>query len=156
MRSQTTAQIALIVILLTMGMSLSVLAQVPVRPVPVKPRLEPCWQVAGIPKSVMDQRNMITRETHQQVVAVCANNSLTPQQKQQEIKQIHQQEKQRMEGLITPEQQSAMHTCQQERNPNPVPHVAHARTGPCGEPLTGHPTAGTGEQTPPDDAPQPN
>jgi hypothetical protein len=149
-------------------MSLCAFAQVPVRPVPtpvpVRPRLEPCWQVAGIPKSVMDQRSMITRETHQQVEAVCANTSLTPQQKQQEIKQIHQQEKQRMEGLITPEQQSAMHACQQERNPNPAPHIAHARTGPCGEPLPGRsspgnpPAAspGTDDQKIPDDAPKPN
>jgi hypothetical protein len=159
MRWEKTVYIALV-----LGMSLTASAQVPVRPaptpVPAKPRLEPCWQVAGIPKSVMDQRNLITRETHQQVETVCANTSLTPQQKQQEIKQIHQQEKQKMEGLITPDQQSAMRACQQERNPNPAPHVAHARTGPCGEPLPGHPSSstppGTGEQTPPEDTPNPN
>jgi len=154
----------LTMILLTMGVSLSAFAQAPVRPVPTpvpgKPRLEPCWQVAGIPKSAMDQRNLIAKETRQQVEAVCANTSLTPQEKQQQIKQIHQQEKQQMEGLITPEQQSAMRACQQERNPNPAPHVAHAPTGPCGEPLPARPSSGTppgtGEQTPPDDAPKPN
>lgn len=159
MRWERTVYVALIV-----GMSLSAFAQVPVRPVPtpvpVKPRIEPCWQVAGVAKSVMDQRNMITRETHQQVEAVCANNSLTPLQKQQEIKQIHQQEKQKMEGLITPEQQSAMRACQQDRNPNPPAHVAHARTGPCGEPSPAHPPTGTSpgtdDQKAPDDAPQPN
>jgi len=155
MRWQITACTALIV-----GMSLSALAQTPVRPVPspvpAKPRLEPCWQVAGISKSVIDQRNLITRETHQRVEEVCANTSLTPQQKQQEIKQIHQQEKQQMEGLITPEQQSALRACQQERNPNPTPHVAHAPTGPCGEPLPGHQSAGTDDQKAPDDASKPN
>jgi len=159
MKWHITACIPLIVILLTMGMGSSALAQTPVRPVPnrapaARPKVEPCWQVAGISKAAMDQRNTIARETRQQIEAVCANDSLSPQQKQQEIKQIHQREKQQIEGLITPEQQSAMRACQQERNPNPAPHVTHGG-GPCGEVPPAH-APGTDSQQPSDDAPKPN
>jgi len=165
MRWERIACIALIVLLLILEISFCAFAQspvIPVRPVPhpvqaAKPKLEPCWQVAGISKSAIDQRSMIGRETRQQVEAVCANTSLSPQQKQQEIKQIREREKQQMEGLITPEQQSALRTCQQERNP-PAPHVTHAPTGPCGEPLpTSHQSPAAGEeQKTPDDVPKPN
>jgi len=41
---------------------------------------EPCWQVAGIDKSVMEQRSAIERDTHSQVEGVCSNSSLSPQQ----------------------------------------------------------------------------
>jgi hypothetical protein len=160
MRWERTAYIVFIVILLTMGMSLFAFAQTPVRPVPspvspAKPHQEPCWQVAGISKSAIDQRNTVARETRQQVEEVCANSSLTPQQKQQEIKEIHEREKQQMQGLITPEQQSALRACQQERNPNPAPHAAHAPTSPCGEALPAHPAApGTDDQKAPEDPPK--
>jgi len=148
-------------IMLSFGMSLSGYAQTPVRPAPnsvptARPRVEPCWQVAGIAKSAIDQRNMIGKETHQQIEEVCANTSLSPQQKQQEIRQIREKEKEQTAGLITPEQQSALRSCQQERNPSP-PHVAHAPTGPCGEPLPARPSpAASDDQKPPEDSSKPN
>jgi len=78
-------------------------------------RREPCWQVAGVPKSAMDQRRTISMETRQEVEAVCANASLSAIQKQQRIREIHQQERLQMEALISPVQRDAMHACQQER-----------------------------------------
>jgi len=78
----------------------------------------PCWQQAGIEKSVMEQRWSLERETHSQVEAVCSNSSLTPQQKQQQVRELHQQAHQKMEGLVTPEQEKALTACQQERGMN--------------------------------------
>jgi len=106
-------------------------------PKTTRPHQEPCWQEAGISKAAMDQRKQIQQNARSQVEAVCADSSLTLQQKQQRIREIHQQAHQESEALITPEQQQAMKACQQSRAsaaPHPsVPHPAHPATGPCGE-----------------------
>jgi len=128
------------------GMLLSVGAgaQVPVqRPpgttVPPGPgarrgRVEPCWEVAGISKSAMQQRRLVAEEARQQVEAVCANASLSPAQKREDIRQIRERERQQMEGLITPAQQEALRDCQESRGHGAVPHPGHAHPmGPCGE-----------------------
>jgi periplasmic protein CpxP/Spy len=78
----------------------------------------PCWQQAGIEKSVMEQRWSIERDTRSQVEAVCSNSSLTPQQKHQQAREIHQQARQKMDGLVTPEQEKALTSCQQQRGGN--------------------------------------
>ncbi len=78
-------------------------------------RREPCWQVAGVSKSAMEQRRIIGQQTRQEVEAVCANASLSPAQKQERIRAIHQQERQQMEALISPQQREAMRACQQQR-----------------------------------------
>jgi len=79
---------------------------------------EPCWQQAGIEKSVMEQRWATERDTRSQVEAVCSNTSLTPQQKHQQVQEIRQQARQKMEGLITPDQEKALRSCQQARGTN--------------------------------------
>lgn len=81
-------------------------------------RREPCWQQAGIDKSVMEQRWSIERDTRSQVEAVCSNSSLTPQQKRQQVREIRQQAHQKMEGLVTADQEKALAACQQERGGN--------------------------------------
>lgn len=139
---------------LMMAATLPVWGQVPVRPiptpVPTKPKVEPCWQVAGISKAAIQERAAISRQTRQEVEAVCANSSLSPQQKQQEIKQIHEKAKQQMDALITPEQQSAMHSCQEERSHASAPRVAHGGGGgPCGDLSAPHPPS-AGEEAPTD------
>ena len=78
-------------------------------------RREPCWQVAGVSKSAMEQRHVIEQKTRQEVEAVCANASLPAAQKQERIRAIHQQERQQMEALISPQQREAMRACQQQR-----------------------------------------
>jgi len=78
-------------------------------------RREPCWQVAGVSKSAMEQRHIIGQQTRQEVEAVCANASLSAAQKQERIRAIHQQERQQMDALISPQQREAMHACQQQR-----------------------------------------
>ena len=112
------------------------------RPSP-RPRVEPCWQQVGISKSAMQERAAIGRETRAQVEAVCANASLTPQQRQQEIRQIRQQARSREEALVSPSQQQALRACQQERaSAHPSFAGLHhgTGTGPCGEMATAAPT----------------
>jgi len=122
-----------------------------------QPRQVPCWQQAGISKSTMDQRKQIQQDTRSQVEAVCADSSLTPQQKAAKIREIRQQAHQESEALITPEQQQAMKACQQERAANAPPHPAaphppHVAVGPCGETL---PTPATPSKEPVPQSPAP-
>ena len=77
---------------------------------------EPCWQSAGVSKSAIEQHRQIQEQTRSRIQAVCSNSSLSPQQKQQEIQQIHEQTKLEMERLITPQQQQALRSCQQSHN----------------------------------------
>ena len=116
-------------------------AQVPIRtgppgatrPTP-RPRVEPCWEVAGVSKSAIEQRRTITRQAHQEVEAVCANSSLSMQQKRQQIQQIHQRERQEIDAIITPAQREAMRTCQEQRGHGGGGHVGGGHGGgPCGE-----------------------
>jgi hypothetical protein len=143
-------------------------AQVPVRPVPGvnappgtvnrRRRVEPCWQVAGISRSVMEQRRLVQREARQQVEAVCANASLTPEQKREEIRQIRERERQQLEGLITPAQQEALRACQEQRGHAGVAHGGHGHgVGPCGELTRPHPFAEDEEgERPPKEERKPN
>lgn len=101
----------------------------------MKAKQEPCWQQVGISKDVIDQRDSIQQDTHSQVQSVCADTSLTPQQKNQKIREIHQEAKQKMSGLISEEQQQQLETCRKGRAENsPVAAgVKHPGAGPCGE-----------------------
>jgi hypothetical protein len=95
---------------------------------------EPCWRQAGISQPVMEQRHTIERDTHSQVASVCENSSLTPQQKRQQAREIREQAQQKMDALITPQQLSTLHACQQQRGTyhehNEGNHAGGA--GPCG------------------------
>jgi Spy/CpxP family protein refolding chaperone len=96
-------------------------------------RQEPCWRQAGISQSAMQQRHEIERDTHSQIAAVCANSSLTTQQKQQQVKEIHDQAQEKVNALITPEQQNTLHACQQQRSGNRSNNEGHTGgAGPCG------------------------
>jgi Spy/CpxP family protein refolding chaperone len=94
---------------------------------------QPCWQQAGVDKSVMEQHWAIERETRSQVSAVCTNTSLTPQQKQQQAREIRQQGKQKMEALMTPEQERTLSACQQARGGHAGGGGQHEMGGGCGE-----------------------
>jgi len=75
---------------------------------PAQTRQEPCWRQAGISRTVMEEHRSIETDAHSQVAGVCGNSSLTPQEKQQQVGEIRQQARQKMDALITPEQQSAL------------------------------------------------
>ena len=100
----------------------------------VRAKQEPCWQQVGISKDVIDQRDAIQQDTHSQVQSVCADTSLTPQQKNQKIREIHQEAKQKMSGLISEEQQQQLEACRKGRaESSPVTAgVKHSGAGPCG------------------------
>jgi hypothetical protein len=86
----------------------------------------------------MEERRAVQQRTHSEVEAVCADTSLTQQQRQQKIREIHEQAKQQLDALVTPEQTEALKSCQQSRNHGtahpsaPHPSVG-ANHGPCGE-----------------------
>lgn len=88
-------------------------------PVPVpggRPyRQRPCWQQAGISRSVMPKIHEIQQGTRSQVESVCSNSSLTAQQKRQETEQLQQQAQQQIEALVSPAQFQALRSCQEQR-----------------------------------------
>ena len=114
---------------------------IPVHPGPgaagAHPRQEPCWQVAGISKSAMAERRAIQQRTRSEVEAVCAESSLTPQQRQQRIRQIHEQAKQQLDALVSPAQMQELKSCQMSRNHGGGHGGGHPGIGgghgPCGE-----------------------
>jgi len=93
-------------------------------------RQEPCWKQAGIGQSVMEQHQQIEHDAHSQMVSVCEDTSLTPGQKQEKVREIRQQREEKINALLTPEQQSTLHACQQQRHGGNMAH--HAGAGPCG------------------------
>src|SRR4029453_1700335 len=88
-------------------------ARVPKAP---HPHQEPCWQVAGISKSAMEQRRAINRTTHSHVESVCADSALTQQKKREKIRQIHEQARQQEQALASPQQMESLRECQAQRN----------------------------------------
>jgi hypothetical protein len=82
----------------------------------------------------MEQRHAIERDTHSQVAAICENSSLTPQQKQQQARETREQGQQKMDALITAQQLSTLHACQQQRGTyHPHNEGSHpGGAGPCG------------------------
>ena len=106
----------------------------PVRGVPGRrARQEPCWQVAGISRSAMQQERAIRQQARQQVEAVCANSSLSLQQKREQIREIRAKEKQEAEGLVSPAQREALRSCQAERGKGGHGGFTGGHGGPCGE-----------------------
>ncbi len=65
---------------------------------------ETCYEGAGIPKSVIEQRKNIRKNTQTQLRAVCTDPSLNGQQKTAKINEIRKAERQQIEGLLTTEQ----------------------------------------------------
>ena len=101
-------------------------------------RQPPCWEEAGISKSAMQQRRMIEQSAKSEIAAVCADPGLSQSQKQERIRQIHQQTRQKIEGLVTPAQQQAMKACQEARgggHPGGGIHMGAGGGGggPCGK-----------------------
>ncbi len=109
-----------------------------------------CMQQAGIQPSVMDQIHSIAQEAHSQIENVCSNTSLTPQQKQQQAREIREKAMQKREGLLTADQQKALMECQQARSGNHPngggPHEGMG--GGCGE-MPHHERPGNGTGNPP-------
>jgi len=93
----------------------------------------PCFQKAGVDRSVMEQLFSIQRESHSQIQNVCSDTSLTAQQKHQQVRQIHQETHQKIESLITPEQEKALMACRQQQRGGNHPGGQLGMGGGCGE-----------------------
>lgn len=120
-----------------------------------QPRQPPCWEVAGISKSAMEQRRAVQERTRSEVEAVCSDPSLSQQERQQKIRQIREQAKQELDALITPQQMQELKSCQMSRNHGGGhPGVGHPSTGlhgPCGElPSKSSPTPSPGDKPEPE------
>jgi Spy/CpxP family protein refolding chaperone len=100
---------------------------------PNRVRQEPCWRQAGISSAVFEQRQAIERDAHSQVSSVCADTSLTPQQKLARVREIREQAQQKTGELITPDQEKALTACRQQRNANHAGGGMHEGGNPCGQ-----------------------
>jgi hypothetical protein len=105
--------------------------------------VSPCLQKAGVSRSVMEQVHTIQAESRSQIASVCENSSLTPQQKHEQIQQIREQTKQKIDSVITPQQQEALHACRQEMGAHHPGMAGGGGGGPCGEMRPNRPS-GTG------------
>jgi len=76
---------------------------------------QPCWQVAGVSQSAMEQERALYESARSQMESVCHNTSMTPQQKHEEMRKIEESVHQRMGSIISPQQQSAMKSCRASR-----------------------------------------
>lgn len=105
---------------------------------PNAPRQQPCWEEAGISKGAMQQRRSIEQSTRAEVQSVCANSSLTPQQRREQIRAIRERSRQQIDTLINPQQREALKACQLSRaKAHPGGGGFHGGgghgEGPCGE-----------------------
>jgi hypothetical protein len=100
---------------------------------PRRVRQEPCWQVAGISRSAMQQVRSIRQQARMEVEGVCANSSLSLQQKRQQVREIREKERQQVEALISPAQEEARRACRQERGIGGHAGRGIRAGGPCGE-----------------------
>ncbi len=110
---------------------------------------EPCWKQAGINKSVMEQRHAIERDIHSQIEAVCQNSSLPLHEKQRQAREIRHAGQQKLDALITPEQQTTLRACQQQRGNHANDGRHPGGGGPCGNMGGAEPQAPAGENPPP-------
>lgn len=123
----------------------AVQAQVPTQRVPIvgrhpgsAPRQEPCWREAGVTKAAIEQRRAIEQNARAEIQSLCANSSLTPQQRREQIRAIRERSREQVDALISPQQREAIKSCQQARNGgHPGGGGFHGGgghgEGPCGE-----------------------
>lgn len=74
-----------------------------------------CWEQAGISPSVAQQGREIARNMHAQVLAVCNDSSLNPQQQKKQIRLLRQQALEQLRGLVTEQQAAAYQSCIERR-----------------------------------------
>jgi Spy/CpxP family protein refolding chaperone len=105
---------ALALLVLMPGLALAQPVQTPPTVGGAKSGESACFQRAGVSDSVWQQVHAIRQNTHQQVTAICQNASLTPDQRHQQIKQVHALAKRQIDGLLTPQQLAGIKSCRAE------------------------------------------
>lgn len=101
---------------------------------PPRGRMPPCLRVAGINTSQFDQLRSVAQNARAQVREVCTNVSLTPQQKRQQIEDIHRQSHDKMVALVTADQRHAFMTCRARRGDRRPVEWFERPGGSCGDP----------------------
>ena len=82
---------------------------------PPRGGMPPCLRVAGISMSQFDQLRSIAQDARAQVREVCTNASSTPQQRRQQIEDIHLQSHEKMVALVSADQRHAFMSCRARR-----------------------------------------
>lgn len=78
----------------------------------------PCFKQAGVSDETWQKIMGIHKATHEQVVSICENTSLSASQKRDQIRQARRQTQQQVHDLLTPQQQDAVKACRQQRRSN--------------------------------------
>jgi Spy/CpxP family protein refolding chaperone len=121
--------VALASLVLVSGVALGQPVQAPPTVGAVKTGESACFQKAGVPDSVWQQVHAIRENAHQQVTAICQNAGLTPDQRRQQIKQVHALAKRQIDALLTPQQLAGIKSCRAERR---AEHTGGAKAGGAG------------------------
>ena len=103
---------------------------------PASQKVEPCWEQAGISKSIMQQRRSIQESTRSRVREVCSEPSLSEQQKREKIREIHRAAQEKVNAMISPAERQQLEACQRGH------HIGAPHAG--GRPPGGDPCAGLG------------
>jgi hypothetical protein len=81
----------------------------------------------------MQQVRSLRQQARMDIQGVCANSSLSPRQKHQQIREIREKERQQVDALISPAQEQARRACRQERGIGAHAGGGIRAGGPCGE-----------------------
>src|SRR5215472_6547031 len=74
-------------------------------------KTEPCWEQAGISKSVIEQRRSIQESTRSEIQAVCSEPNLSEEQKREKIHQIRQAAREKADAMISPAERQHLEAC---------------------------------------------
>jgi Spy/CpxP family protein refolding chaperone len=75
----------------------------------------PCFKQAGVSDETWQKIAEIHKANHQNVVGICENSSLSPQQKRDQVRQAFRDTQKQVHALLTPQQQDAVKQCRKER-----------------------------------------
>jgi hypothetical protein len=92
----------------------------------------PCWRQAGMTSQVVNERWKIEDRGKSRIAAVCADASLSPQQRHDKILQINVETDQEVAKLIPVKQLEAFNSCQAELDKNRRKIAGQKELGPCG------------------------
>jgi len=78
-------------------------------------RQQPCWEQAGLSRSILQEHRQIQQNMRRQVMATCSDPALSQEQRVLKIREIQEQTRKELAGLMTPEQEQALNNCRAQR-----------------------------------------
>ena len=85
----------------------------PPQAAPRRGGIPPCMRQAGVSVATYEQLRSIAENARLEVVNACLNDSLSAQQRRQQLESIHVSAHQKMEELVTPAERRAFIACRQ-------------------------------------------